>query len=228
MRFLALLKKEFRECLPWSALAAVSLLILGSLTLWPNAEYRQEYRYPVFERYTPVYGYELIEHPMSGVGIWLFMSAVGLGLALGVRQFWVAGFTGMWGFALHRSTARTTILTAKVCAGFISLITAAGLIWCYLFWRANLPDYALVPLSKRLFIEGWFIVGIGFMFYLGAGLSGLSGAHWYTTKLMGIGFATWMLVTLTQQLLLWGVVTLVIAVAVLFCLMWGTFLNREF
>ena len=34
MRFLALLKKELRECLPWTVLATAFLLIFGSLVLW--------------------------------------------------------------------------------------------------------------------------------------------------------------------------------------------------
>ncbi len=228
MRFFSLLKKELRECLPWTVSAAAFLLIIGSLIIWPDPEYREEYRYPVLERYSGLSNYDLVNYPMGNIGGLVFILAAGLGLALSVRQFWVADFTGVWGFTLHRSAPRTTILAAKICAGFISLITGIGLIWCYLFWRANLPDYTLVPLSKRLFSDGWFMVGIGLMFYLGAGFAGLSRAHWYTTKLIGLGFVIWILVTFTQQSLWSSFVTLAIAVVVLLCLMWETFLDREF
>ena len=158
MRFLALLKKELRECLPWAVSAAAILLIFGNLMLWPDPEYKPEYRYRIFERYSEVYSYDIIKYPLGDVGGLVSVLVIGLGLALGVRQFWVADFMGTWGFTLHRSTCRTTILTAKICAGLISLIAAVGLVWCYLFWRANLPDYSLIPPSNRHLIEGWLIV----------------------------------------------------------------------
>jgi hypothetical protein len=233
MRFFTLVKKELRECLPWMVCAAAFLLILGNLCLWNMAQrdIESQYQYRVLERYSEVQGYNLEQRPLGDVGLLSFITAVGLGLALGVRQFWVADFIGTWGFILHRSTRRTTILTAKICAGLISLIVAVGLVWSYLYWRANLPGYLpiLLALTKRHFIEGWLIVGTGLLFYLGIGLAGLSKARWYTTKVMGLGFALWMFLTLMEQWTLWWEFgTLAIAVVVLFYLMWETFLNREF
>lgn len=226
------MRKEFRECLPWMVAAAAFLLILGSLWLWDMAQRGAEYqyRYRVFERYSEVYGYELTMRPIGDVGALVFISAVGLGLALGVRQFWVADFTGTWGFILHRSTHRTTILAAKICAALISLIVAIGLVWSYLSWRANLPDYSPVPLPKRCFIiQGLLAGSTGLLFYLGAGLVGLSKAKWYTTKLAGLGFTLWMFVTFTQQRMFWwSFGTLVIGLGVLLYLMRETFLKREF
>jgi hypothetical protein len=210
-------------------LAAAFLLILGSLKLWDTMRGGLEYQYRVFERYSEVHYLGLAMHPIGDVGAFSFIAAVGLGLALGVRQFWVADFTGTWGFVLHRSTHRTTILAAKMCAGLISLIAAIGLVWSYLYWRMNLPDCLPVPLHGRHFIEGWLTIGMGLLFYLGAGLAGLSKAKWYTTKVMGFGFAIWMFITITRQgTLWWGFGTLAIAVVVLVCLIWETFLNREF
>ena len=230
MRFFALLKKELRECLPWMVLAAAFLLIFGSLSLWSTAKPDSpEYHYRAFSRYSEVSNYELRNYPIGDVGAFSFIAAAGLGLALGVRQFWVADFMGTWGFVLHRSARRTTILAAKICAGLISLIAAVGLVWSYLYWRMNLPDCLPVPLPKRYLIEGWLTVGEGLLFYLGVGLVGLSKAKWYTTKVMGLGFAIWMFVTLTQQwTLVWGFGTVVIGVVVLLYLIWETFLNREF
>jgi heme/copper-type cytochrome/quinol oxidase subunit 4 len=229
MRFLALLKKELRECLPWAISAAAFLLIFGSFKIWDTMQRDVEYKYRTFERYSEVRGYDLQKYPLGDVGPLLFMTAVGLGLALGVRQFWVADFMGTWGFVLHRSTSRTTILAAKIFAGLISFIVAIGLVWCYLFWRANLPDYSPVPLPKRWLIQGWLVCGMGLLAYLGAGLAGMSKTRWYTTKLTGLAFALWMFVTLTQQWALWwGIGTLVIAVVVLLYLMWVTFLKRQF
>jgi hypothetical protein len=229
MKFFALLKKELRECLPWAISAAAFLLIIGNLMLWDMAQRDIEYQYRAFERYSDVGGYYLINHPLGDVGLLSFITAVGLGLALGVRQFWVADFTGTWGFVLHRSTHRTTILSAKICAGLISLIAAVGLVWCYLFWRLNSSGYFLVHLPRQCCIQGWLVCSMGLIFYLAVGLVGLSKAKWYTTKMMGLGFAIWMFVTLTQQWMLWwGFGTFVIGVVVLLYLMWEKFLNREF
>ena len=103
---------------------------------------------------------------------------------------------GTWGFTVHRSTHRTTIFAAKICAALISMVVAIGLVWCYLFWRANSSGYFVFPLPEKSFIGGWLIGGMGMLFYLGAGLVGLSKTKWYTTKLMGLGFALWMFITL--------------------------------
>lgn len=224
-----LLKKELRECLPWAVAAAAFLLIIGSFMLWDTVKFAGGYWYRAFERYSEVQGYDLIKRPMNDIGALLFISAVGLGLALGVRQFWIDDFMGTWGFILHRSSHRTTILSAKILAGLISLIAAVGLVWCYLFWLANSPDYFPIPLSKRCFIQGWLVVGMGLLFYLGAGLAGLSKARWFTTKLTGLAFALWMFITLIAQWqLAWGFGTLAIGAAVLLCLMREKFLNRQF
>jgi hypothetical protein len=229
MRFFTLVKKELRECLPWAISAAAFLVIFGNLRFRDHMQRDIGFQYRAFERYSEVQGYDLEQRPISDFTVLVFISAVGLGLALGVRQFWVADFTGTWGFVLHRSTRRTTILAAKICAGLISLIAAIGLVWSYLYWRANSPDYSPVPLPKRCFIQGLLVGGMGLLFYLGVGLVGMSKARWYTTKLTGLGFALWMFLTLTQQwTLVWGFSTFAIAVVVLLYLIWETFLNREF
>jgi hypothetical protein len=229
MRFFTLLKKELRECLPWMATAAAILLLFGSMMLWDRGQRDIGNFYRVFGGYSEVGGYELLRRPISDFTVFVFMSTVGLGLALGVRQFWVDDFMGTWGFIVHRSTRRTTIFAAKICAGLISMILAIGLVWCYLFWRANSSGYFVFPLPEKCFIVGWLIGGMGLLAYLGAGLAGLSKARWYTTKLMGLGFAFWIFITLIQQWTLWwGFGTLLIGTVVLLYLMWETFLNREF
>jgi hypothetical protein len=229
MRFFALLKKELRECLPWMATAAAILLLFGSMMLWNREQRDIGDFYRVFERYSEIPGYDVVRRPISDFTVFVFMSTVGLGLALGVRQFWVDDFMGTWGFIVHRSTRRTTIFAAKICAGLISMILAIGLVWCYLFWRANSSGYFVFPLPEKCFIVGWLIGGMGLLAYLGAGLAGLSKARWYTTKLMGLGFALWIFVTLIRQWTLWwGFGTLLIGTVVLLYLMWETFLNREF
>ena len=87
MRFFTLLKKELRECLPWMATAAAILLFFGSIKLIDSKQQEMGYQYRVFERYSEIGGYQLLTHPISDFGIFVFMSALGLGLALGVRSY---------------------------------------------------------------------------------------------------------------------------------------------
>ena len=87
MRFFTLLKKELRECLPWMATVAAILLLIGSLKLIDSKQRQIGDQYRAFERYSEVGGYELLRHPISDFGIFVFMSALGLGLALGVRSY---------------------------------------------------------------------------------------------------------------------------------------------
>jgi hypothetical protein len=229
MRFFALLKKELRDCLPWLVSATAFLLVIGSIQLSSRLKPDFNYQYNNFQPYSEISYYELIKHPVSDTAMTLFMTVIGLAIALGVRQFWVDDFLGTWGFILHRSAGRAAILAAKICAGCLSLIMPAGLVWCYLFWRANLPDYSLVPLPERNFFEGWLTIGISLMFYLGTGLAGLNKAKWYTTKVMGLGFAMWMFLTITQEWSFWwGCAALAIGIVVLLYLMLESFLNRQF
>jgi hypothetical protein len=229
MRFLTLLKKELRECLPWMVMAAVFLLVLGNLVIWDRAIGGADVRYHRFERYSDVYGYNLTRQPMGTLGILLFLATVGLAVALGVRQFWVDDFTQSWGFLLHRSVGRSEILAAKLIAGLISFILALGLVWTYLFWRAGLPDFSPIPLPFRSYIEGWLFIGAGLTGYLAAGLSGISKAKWWTTKLLAPAFTIWMFVSLvTQWQLAWGFTVLMFTAVVLLCLMFEKFLNRQF
>ena len=229
MRFLALLKKELRECLPWLAMTAVFLLVFGNLIIWDRATGGLDFRYQPFERYSEVYGYNLTRQPTATLGVLLFLASGGLAVALGVRQFWVDDFTGSWGFVLHRSAGRPEILAAKLTAGLISFILAIGLVWTYLFWRAGLPDFSPIPLPLRSYIEGWLFIGAGLTGYLAAGLAGISKAKWWTTKLLAPAFAIWMFVSLvTQWQIAWGFAVLAFSAAVLLCLMFEKFLNRQF
>ena len=242
MKFLALLRKELRESLPWMLLAAVFLLVFGGLNLWSQTTQTHVIdRYPVFSPGTDVALYKFTRDPdmtiytfikssiVSGAGVLLFLTSIGLGLILGVRQFWMHGFTKAWGFELHRSVKRTTILWGKFAAVGISFVISTGLVWTGLYWYASQPRLFAVPPPSRILLEGWIFIMLGLIFYLGIALSGLNRAMWYTTKMFGVAFAILILVTVTVQCkLLFAFLSAVVGIAVLVVQVIDAFLNREF
>lgn len=232
MRFSALLRKELRECLPWMLLAAIVLLVFGGFFLRALAyDQRHYYRhYPSFSPGTLVERIQFTQHtPLLLTGPWLFFLSIGLGLVLGVRQFWIPNFTRTWPFLLHRSAGRKTILAGKLTAASIALALSLGPVWIALYRYACQPEVFTVPQNFRVFIEGWIFIMLGFVAYLGTTLSGLSTANWYTTKIFGLAFATVVIfTTFSQWSLVCAFAVIAISVVILLSLIFDTFLRREF
>ena len=231
MRFSALLRKELRECLPWMLLAAIVFLALGGFFL--RAEAYNSSHYWRYSRISPgitVSHYDLTYYPiLKGTGPWLFFLSIGLGLVLGVRQFWIPHFTRTWPFLLHRSVSRKTILAAKLIAASIAFVISIGPVWIGLYWYACRPEVFAIPPTFRVFIKGWIFIMLGLVAYLGTALSGLSTANWYTTKIFGLAFATVIIVTtFSQWSLVWAFAVIAISVVILLSRIFDTFLRREF
>ncbi|MFC1737737.1 hypothetical protein ACFL1G_01650 [Planctomycetota bacterium] len=229
MRFLALLKKELRECLSWMLLAAIAFLVIGGFVLQATFDVR----FWNYQRFTPgstVGSYTLTKHPpLSLCGIWLLLISIGLGLALGIRQFWMPNFTKTWGLTLHRSVSRQTILWGKVSAAAISFIISVSIVWLAFYRYSSRPGLLPVPPIIRFFIEGLVFVVLGFVAYLGTALVGLSTAKWYTTKIFGLAFAALILATtLLQYRLIAAFAVMFIGSLILLSQIIYSFLNREF
>lgn len=232
MRFLALLRKELRESLPWLLLAGLLLLAVGLLVLGGAARF-SEWRYwqsnPGMAPGETVNTWRLLRPTKLELpGIWLAFIAPSLGLILAVRQFWFPLFTRTWSFLLHRSVRRTTILGAKLVTAAIFLVVV-GLIWTGLYWYACRPDRFPLPEPPQMLLNGWIYVALGLLVYLGAALSALSEARWYTTRIFGLAFAVVALfVILCQWRLIWVAVLMVLALAVVLIQTLAAFLSREF
>ncbi len=230
MRFSTLLRKELRECLPWMLLAAIAFLSLGGFFLRAEAYYEDIRHYSRLSPGTAVDHYRLTYYPiLKGTGPWLFFLSIGLGLVLGVRQFWIPHFTRTWPFLLHRSVSRKTILAAKLIAASIAFVISIVPVWVGLYWYACRPEVFAIPPMFRVFIEGWIFIMLGLVTYLGTALSGLSTANWYTSKIFGLAFVTVIIVTiLSQWTLVWAFAVIAISVVILLSLIFDTFLRREF
>jgi len=230
MRFLTLMWKEFRESLPWVLLATIAFLAIGSFVLRMEVQDQSpEWRYSNMSPGQTVDPYMLFNSAtLSFISIWLFLISIALGLALGVRQFWMARFTKTWGFELHRSVSRLAILSAKLCAALLGFCISIGLLWTIFYYYACRPGLFMIPPSARIFMEGWSFVAVGFVIYLGTALVGLSKARWYTTKIFGLAFAFLVYLTTFHWKLSWVFMTLIIGAIILLSQIIYTFCNREF
>jgi hypothetical protein len=225
------MRKELRECLPWMLLAAIAFLAIGGFFLRADAYDTSLYwRYSRMSPGTIINGYSMIFYPIPYVtGPWLLLSSIGLGLALSIRHFWIPHFTRTWPFLLHRSVSRKTILAAKLTATSIAFVISIVPVWVGLYWYATRPEVFPIPQTPRVFIEGWILIMLGLVTYLGTTLSGLSTAKWYTTKIFGLAFATVVIfTTFSQWSLVWAFAVIAISVAILLSLIFDTFLRREF
>jgi hypothetical protein len=231
MRFLAILRKELRECLPWIVLAAAVLFAFGYLELFERMiPQNVDHRYRLFTPSNEVYHFDLMKWSLlAGIGQLLLFVSIGLGLAMGIRQFWVDHYTGTWGLTLHRSVNKEKILSAKLTAAAIGFVVSVGAIWCLLFLYASKAPNFYIPPTKRAFFEGWVYIASGLVVYLGTALAGLSTVRWYTTKVFGLAFAAVILfVMVLQGRLSYAYLTLLVGIFILAVQIGQTFLSREF
>ena len=231
MRFVALLRKELRESLPWMLLAAIILLAIGGFVLRTQAYHGQpNWYYSSLSPGTVVDTYQLTHYShLKMTGSWLLITSIGLGLVLAVRHFWIPHFTRTWPFLLHRSVSRQAILGAKLAAATVAFVVSLGSVWVGLYWYSCRSELFMIPPPGRIFIEGWLFIVVGLMAYLGAALVDLSTARWYTTKIFGLAFATVVIfIIILQWRLSWAFAIVIIGVVVLLSQIIDTFLNREF
>lgn len=231
MKFLMLLRKELRESLPWILLAAIALLVIGVIALriemrmgagnWDNSS---------FSLGAPVHASRFVRwSPLHLSSPWLFVVSIALGLTLGVRHFWMPHFTRTWPFLLHRSADRITILAAKLTAAAIGVVVPLGAVWLALYWYVCRSNVFGTPVPARAVFDGLVLIVLGLVVYLGAALTALSRARWYTTKIFGLAFAAIILfITTVQCGPLCGVVIMFVAIMILLSQVVDTFLKREY
>ncbi len=235
MRFLALLRKELRESLPWLLLAGLLLLGVGLLTVHSEAQFaRMNYQHwsnrLALGPGEVVNTYDLVRSPrLAWAATWLAFIGPGLGLVLGVCHFWVPLFARTWSFLLHRSASRMSILGAKLATAILGLLISLGLVWMGLYWYACRPGLLPIPEPMQILVVGWVYIVIGLVVYLGTALSALSTARWYTTRIFGLAFAALAAFIILVQ---WHpgrvLVLTVLAIAILLAQTVAAFQSREF
>jgi hypothetical protein len=236
MRFIALLRKELREAVPWMVLAGIVFLFFGSINIQASAV--RHYRpYELWNTGTnsndsiaiSSYRFTYRSRPLRDIGPLLFFASIGLGLVLGGRQFWMADFIKMWSFTIHRSINRRCILWSKFAATVITFVVSLGSIWTLFFLYASKSGIFYYPPRGRIYVEGWVLILTGLVMYFGTALAGLDRARWYTTKMAGIGFAVFILFLALVNITLAGCfATILIGLLMLVLQIVNTFSDKQF
>jgi len=190
MKFLALLKKELREAAPWAVLAIAVLGLWGWFTLMKLDRVGVELSFDLrWQRINSLWNLQQ-QDPLCGIGPLLFLTSLGLGLVLAVRQFWIPSFLRTWSFSLHRSVTRGRILLTKSIAAACALGFAAGGVWTIVYLVAARPGFLELPPSARTYWIGWVYIAAGLTAYFATALTALNTTRWYTTRLYPMALAT--------------------------------------
>jgi len=231
MRFMALLRKELRESLPWILVAVIALLALGIFNMRTQATYGMYGgRFDHFGPGQIVDPYQLFaQSVLSDGAVLLTCISAGLGVALGARHFGIPLLTKTWPFLLHRSVGRMTILGAKFLTAVIAQIVCLGCAWLLLYRYASDPNHFMIPPPVVMIFDGFLFILIGLLAYSGTALSALSRSKWYTTKVFGLALASAVALAVTSgSSRPWALVTILIAALILLSQTIHTFLTREF
>jgi len=98
------------------------------------------------------------------------------------------------------------IIGAKIATAVIGILLILGLIWNFLFQYACQAKVFEPVVNYRVLAEGWIIVGLGFVAYLAVACSGLNAHRWYTTKLLSMVLALFVIIATFSQ---WQIVSAV-------------------
>lgn len=229
MRFPALFKKELRETVPWLILAVLLMLSLGWFMIHTGAISQSQWHYGSIPNGEIIDSYKIFRTDiMLESATLMFFTSIGLGLAVGIRHFWVPDFTRTWQFLIHRSVARSIILSAKLTAA-ATVLLCLSIAWLLLVGYNYISERVIIPPESGIVGLGFFYAYLGFIVYLGTALCSLTTTRWYTTRMFGLFFVFFMfLIILSQTNFTFGFISTIIFFAVLIIQIYETFLQKEF
>ena len=230
MRFLALLKKELREAVPWIILSLIILFVISWFIIRTMAVYRGHEYYVGMLPNGKIIDQHMIFRTdvIQGPAVLMFFISIGLGLVLGFRHFWMPGFTGTWQFLIHRSITRPAIISAKLATTAIIML-CLSLAWLLIAGIAGKTERIIIPPESGIVGLGVFYAYLGFIVYMGTALCAITKARWYTTRMFGLFLVFIMFVAiLPQTSFAYAFFITVVFFAVLIVQIYGIFLQREF
>lgn len=229
MKFVALLKKECRICLPWLLLIAMACIVIGTIIMKTIVLDQSYYGNQGFSE-NDYYGWSSTRYsPISPFGPLLLIASLVLGLILGVIQFFLPGLFKTWAFTVHRSIKPQSVIWSKFTAALITFMVSLGLLWTLFYSYAAVPGRFNMPIFFRIYLDGWIYILAGLIVYWGTALSAISTTHIFTTRLLGLAIATCVIfLMLLQTSIIAAVIWAAAGVFVLTIQIFDTFLTREF
>ena len=229
MKFLALLKKELREAVPWIIFAVISLLVLSWFMISMKANSLRNWPYSPIKNGTTVSQSNIFRDDISlESAVLMFYLSILLGLALGFVHFWMPGFRRTWQFLIHRSVTRSIIFASKMSAAAIMMI-CLSLAWLLLAGFTGISKRVTIPPESGIVRLGVFYAYLGFIVYMATALCALTKARWYTTKLFGLFFAFVIYIIIISQANIYRALFIsIVPFIVLIIQLYQTFLQREF
>lgn len=231
MKFIALFRNELRTAGPGILLAIAVMVFVGGFIIYAEYMWLQEHSMGWYSEAGVEVSLSNLRHrsPLSGIGPLLFFSSMALGLALGAVHFWMPFVTKTWAFTLHRSVSRLSIVSAKMVAAAVAFLISLGLMWTIFFCYVHVYRVFSVPPVWEVYAEGWLFILYGMLVYLAMGVTAISTARWYTTKVFALGFVFLVICAafITGDLF-WAILVTAIAAAIFKLQLVYDFLTREF
>lgn len=125
----------------------------------------------------------------SDVLVWSAFACGVLGTLLGWLQIRAEKHPDLWAFLVHRPIERVSIFNAKVIAGLLLYLLAAGIpvigfeIWCIV------PGHVAAPFAWPMLLPLLVFALSGIAFYFGGLLTGIRKARWYGSQGIGVACA---------------------------------------
>lgn len=230
MKFITLLKKELRQCLPWTIFASTVTIIAGLIILYLSSQmwFYNTHWYSLSRYRYLDWSLFLQKNYLLELSNFVMAVCIILAFVLAIIQFWIPGITGTWSFTIHHPVKKTSILWSKCIIAVSCILISQGTIWVILFLYSKSGIFPLPP-RTRVLAEGFAIIITCIYVYWAAALAGINPAKWYTTKIFPLLQAVLFIVILAAftSFLYWSVAYIVLSMVMLIQLR-STFLTREF
>jgi hypothetical protein len=184
-----LMKKEFRENWPWCVIGFIAMLYV--IRPFFVTDFRGGLVPSSFRYVAPSSFFEPVL-PLTNSGFLqaLLVFASVYGLALGLLQTLLEERGGTYPFVLAKPVDKTKVVGSKLVVGAVLYLIATGLPFSWAIYWTSVPGHFASPYRFYMSFPGWITIEIGFLYYLGAFLTGVRPARWHGSRLVGLA-AVW-------------------------------------
>ncbi len=229
MKFLALFLNEIKESVFVVLILWIALIPLGWLILQENYYYFEGTQWGTSDMMDEASIDISSDSLFEDTGMLLLFISVSLGVSFAIQHFCIPSYRKVWGFIIHRSVTKKTIIFMKLISAAFLLFLSIGGVWGTLFIIGSNPARYLMPPNLLIFIHGLFLISVGYVAYLCVGLSGISNAKWYETRSVWLLVGLLLIIIFSMRMtLMWGILFLIFFIFVLACELISVFCSRDF